>query len=97
MMYYSYIMRRTQIYLTSEQAARLHQRARAAGTTKSTLIREAIQEYLAKPDEDARLAALRGVLDDLARNPLNLPDGADYVAALREADAARDADVESRR
>ena len=96
-MYNSYIMKRTQIYLSSEQAGRLAQRARAVGTTKSTLIREAIDEYLAKPDEDARLAELRGVLDDLARTPLDLPDGAAYVDGLREADAARDADIDSRR
>ena len=96
-MYNSYIMRRTQIYLSSEQAARLAQRARAAGTTRSTLIREAIEEYLAKPDEDARLTDLRGVLEDLASNPLALPDGASYVDGLREADAARDADLDSRR
>ena len=90
-------MRRTQIYLSSEQAASLARRARAAGTTKSNLIREAIEEYLAKPDEDARLAELRGVLDELARTPIDLPDGATYVDALREADAARDTALESRR
>jgi predicted transcriptional regulator len=96
-MYNSYIMQRTQIYLSSEQAARLAQRARASGTTKSTLIREAIEEYLAKPDEDARRAEFRGVLDDLARRPLDLPDGAAYVDGLRDVDAARDAEIETRR
>jgi predicted DNA-binding protein len=96
-MYNSYIMQRTQIYLSSEQAAHLARRARAGGTTKSTLIREAIEEYLAKPDENARLAEFRGVLDDLASRPLELPDGAAYVDALRDVDAARDAEVESRR
>jgi predicted DNA-binding protein len=96
-MYNSYIMRRTQIYLSSEQATRLSQRARAAGSTRSTLIREAIEEYLAKPDEDARLTELHGVLETLARRPLVLSDGASYVDALREADATRDADLDSRR
>jgi predicted DNA-binding protein len=97
MMYISYIMRRTQIYLSSDQAASLARRARAAGTTKSNLIREAIEDYLAKPDEDARLAELRGVLAELARTPIDLPDGATYVDALREADTARDSALESRR
>jgi predicted DNA-binding protein len=97
MMYSSYIMRRTQIYLSSDQAASLARRARAAGTTKSNLIREAIEEYLAKPGEDARLAELRGVLDELARTPIDLPDGATYVDELREADVARDSALESRR
>jgi predicted transcriptional regulator len=96
-MYTSYIMRRTQIYLSSDQAARLARRARAAGTTKSMLIREAIDEYLAKPDEDARRAELTEVLSDLARKPIDLPDGATYVDALREADAARDTALETRR
>jgi predicted transcriptional regulator len=97
MMYISYIMRRTQIYLSSDQAASLARRARAAGTTKSNLIRKAIEDYLAKPDEDARLAELRGVLAELARTPIDLPDGATYVDALREADTARDSALESRR
>jgi predicted DNA-binding protein len=97
MMYSSYIMRRTQIYLSSDQAASLARRARAAGTTKSNLIREAIEDYLAKPDEHARLAELRGVLDELARTPIDLPDGATYVDELREADVARDSALESRR
>lgn len=96
-MYNSYIMKRTQIYLERDQDARLGDRARASGMTKSTLIREAIEEYLAKPDEDARVAELRAVLDELARKPLPLPDGAAYVDALREADASRDGEIASRR
>ena len=96
-MYDSYIMKRTQIYLDEHQNERLAHRARSAGTTKSTVIREAIEEYLAKPDEDARFSELRAVLDELARKPLPLPDGAAYVDALRQADATRDAEIESRR
>ena len=96
-MYNSYIMKRTQIYLDRDQDARLGDRARSTGITKSSLIREAIGEYLAKPDEDARLAELRAVLVELALKPLLLPDGAAYVDALREADASREAEIESRR
>ena len=97
MVYDSYIMKRTQIYLDERQDERLAHRARSAGTTKSTVIREAIEEYLAKPDEDARLAELRAVLDALERKPLALPDGAAFVDALRQADTSRDAEIESRR
>src|SRR5262245_58363930 len=97
MMYDLYIMKRTQIYLDRDQDERLAQRARNAGTTKSTLIRSAIEEYLAKPDEDARLAKLRVVLDELGLVPLRFVDGAAYVETLRGADAAHLDDFDARR
>ena len=96
-MYNSYIMKRTQIYLDRVQDDRRARRARAAGVTKSTLIREAIGEYLAKPDEDARLADLHSVLNTLASEPLALPDGVTYVDALRSPDAAREQEIDARR
>ena len=42
-MYNSYIMRRTQIYLTEEQGRVLESRSRATGRTVSDLIRDAIE------------------------------------------------------
>ncbi|MGH9128760.1 MAG: CopG family transcriptional regulator [Acidimicrobiales bacterium] len=39
-------MQRTQIYLASDQATWLDERARADGTTRSALIRDAIERYL---------------------------------------------------
>ena len=96
-MYDLYIMKRTQIYLDEHQDERLAYQARWAGTTKSSVIREAIEEYLGKPDEDARLAELRLVLDELAHKPLRLADGAAYVEALRGADAARQDELDARR
>jgi hypothetical protein len=42
-------MNRTQIYLTEAQAAALDARAKAIGRTRSDLIREAIDVYLAAP------------------------------------------------
>ena len=42
MMYTSYIMRRTQIYLTTQQGRFLEARSRATGRTISELIRAAI-------------------------------------------------------
>jgi len=49
-MYDLYIMRRIQIYLADSQARALAVRADRLGRTKSDLIREAIDSYLA-PDE----------------------------------------------
>jgi hypothetical protein len=48
-MVYTYIvMERTQIYLAEDEIAELDRRARASGTTRSHLIREAIREtYMA--------------------------------------------------
>jgi hypothetical protein len=41
---YTYIVERTQIYLSKEQATALDREARRRGTTRSHLIREAIEE-----------------------------------------------------
>lgn len=64
-----YIMKRTQIYLDDDQDARLERRARASGQTKSALIREAINRFLARdPAPDDLRAALEktaGALPDL--------------------------------
>ena len=95
-MYTSYIMKRTQIYLDLDQDRRLANRARPAGVTKSTLIREAIETYLAAP-EDAGLGEFRSVLDQLAARPLRLRDGALYVEELRAHDVARLDELDERR
>jgi hypothetical protein len=42
-------VKRTQIYLETEQAERLDRRAAARGTTRSELIREAIDGYMERP------------------------------------------------
>ena len=57
---YTYTVERTQIYLSREQSAALDREARRLGTTRSHLIREAIdQAYLAGPDREGVRAALR--------------------------------------
>ena len=97
-MYISYIMKRTQIYLQADQDRRLAARARAAGTTKSTVIREAIESYLSTPDEEAaRLEAFRAAVAAMATSPVDLPDGRLYVEALRATDREREEDLERRR
>ncbi len=94
-MYDSYIVKRTQIYLDDDQAQRLARRAAASGVTASHLIREAIESYLAGPDEDpTELARQRRALGDAFGSIPRLPDGSAYVEELRRADAARDQELE---
>jgi len=58
-MMYTYTVQRTQIYLTSREAAALDAAARQTGQTRSHLIREAIEVvYLGSTDTDDRLRAL---------------------------------------
>lgn len=63
------MMKRTQIYLDEEQDARLEQRARVEGNTKSSLIRSAIDAFLDRPREvsslEASLRATNGALPEL--------------------------------
>jgi len=48
---YTYIMERTQIYLSREQAAALDREAKRLGTTRSHLIREAIEARYSTPQD----------------------------------------------
>lgn len=94
---YTYIVERTQIYLTRAQAAALDAEAKLTGTTRSHLIREAITErYGGQPDADRVTAALRataGLWRDMTVT------GEEYVAELRSetrlADVGRDDDVDA--
>lgn len=53
-------MDRTQIYLTEAQTRELDRRARSRGTTRSHLIREALEQYLGPTwDAEGFIAALR--------------------------------------
>ncbi len=96
-MYDSYIMRRTQIYLDADQSEQLGRRARSSGVSKSTVIREVIASYLSSADESDELARFRAALDAASERPVDLPDGAGYVEAIRAADAERDEELETRR
>lgn len=97
-MYASYIMKRTQIYLDDRQAAELARRSAVRGTTASKMIREAIDQYLAGPDEEAdRLARFDAALGATFGAAPYLEDGAAYVARLRRVDLERDAEVSERR
>jgi predicted transcriptional regulator len=78
---YIYIVERTQIYLSREQAAALDREAKRTGTTRSRLIREAIDRtYLATIDRERVLAGLRasaGTWKDRTES------GAEYVERIR--------------
>lgn len=97
-MYDTYIVKRTQIYLDERQAEELGRRAAVRGTTASKMIREAIDRYLAGPDEEAdRLARFRADLDSSFGAAPYLEEGARYVERLRGADRARDAELRQQR
>jgi predicted DNA-binding protein len=94
-MYTSYIVKRTQIYLHDDQDRQLSIRASRSGTTKSALIREAIDHYLGpEHDEAQRLERFKAVIHEVAGIAPYLPDGAEYVEALRAVDAERQAALE---
>src|SRR3990170_1927119 len=85
--YTSYIVKRTQIYLDEAQAAELNRRASVRGTTASKMIREAIDQYLADPDDTAeRLIRYRTALDASFGVAPYLPSGEAYVDELRQRD-----------
>lgn len=94
-MYTAYIVKRTQIYLDDDQAARVGRRAGVEGTTKSAVIRRAIDAYLDGDGAERRLHAFRRTVQDVAGSVPRLE--ADYVETLRTADVDRDAELESRR
>lgn len=97
-MYNPYIMKRTQIYLDDEHDAQLARRAEATGTTKSALIREAIDAYLTGPAAPSiQLARFQASVDELERSPLMFEDGATYVERIRALDSRRQAELERRR
>lgn len=96
-MYTTYIMKRTQIYLEESQDQRLAKRARAAGTTKSDLIREAVDAYLTSPeDEEAQLLAFQAAVRAAAGSVPRLPKGRRYVEDLRRGDLSREQELENR-
>jgi len=78
---YTYIMERTQIYLTKAEASALDREAQRTGRTRSNLIREAIDErYVAAGAGDA----LRDALDaSFGAWRGRAETGAEYVERIR--------------
>jgi predicted transcriptional regulator len=84
-------MNRTQIYLDDNQTARLDERAAAEGTSRSTVIRRAVDVYLEKEEKDAAAwkAQWRKALESSAGIAPYLAEGSEYVEDIRRADAER--------
>ena len=96
---YTYIVERTQIYLSKEQANALDREAKRTGTTRSHLIREAIdQTYVVSPDRERVLTGLRASAGAWANRA---ETGEGYVERMRSGKrlerqwAWRDADPET--
>lgn len=92
-----YIVRRTQIYLDEDQGTRLGDRATAEGVTRSTVIRRAVDEYLARQERDpeAWRERWREAVNATAGIAPHLPDGVTYVDDLRARDAERLRELET--
>ncbi len=84
-------MNRTQIYLDDDQTARLDRRAAAEGTSRSMVIRRAVDVYLSREERDAAAwqAQWRKAIEGTAGIAPYLEEGAEYVEDLRRDDAAR--------
>ena len=81
---YTYIVERTQIYLSREQAAALDREARRRGQTRSHLIREAIDRvYLSEPSIEEVLAALEASAGAWSNRT---ESGEEYVERIRSGD-----------
>lgn len=78
---YTYIVERTQIYLSREQAAALDREARRTGTTRSHLIREAIEARFATGKDRKRVARALAATAGLWRD--RPETGEAYVGRLR--------------
>jgi predicted transcriptional regulator len=84
-------MNRTQIYLDEEQTSRLDRRAAAEGTSRSMVIRRAVDVYLSKEERDAAAwqAQWKKTVEGTAGAAPYLEEGAEYVEGLRREDTAR--------
>jgi predicted DNA-binding protein len=86
MMYTYIIVERTQIYLTESQTTELDRRARQQGTTRSHLIREAVETYLT-PNRDPK--AVDAVLDKVFGMWAGRDDIVETTQDMRDADRRR--------
>ena len=84
-------MNRTQIYLDDHQTARLDERAAAEGTSRSMVIRRAVDVYLSQEERDSAAwrEQWRKAIEGTAGIASHLDEGADYVERIRGEDAER--------
>lgn len=82
-MYVTYIMRRTQIYLTDEQGRLLESRSKATGSTVSQLIRTAVDSVYSRRRAMSRAQRVR-LARSAAGSWKSFPEtGAEYVERIR--------------
>ncbi len=85
---YTYIVDRTQIYLTPGESAALERASIETGKTKSQLIREAIDEkYVHRPTLEEFMAVLDAATGAWKEEPGE--DRSAYLKDLRRADLAK--------
>ena len=83
-MMYTYIMRRTQIYLTDEESDALKQEAKKNGASMSDLIRSAIdQTYVRGEGVLSREEALRAINESYGAWTGRTETGEEYVERMR--------------
>ena len=84
-------MNRTQIYLDNHQTARLDKRAAVEGTSRSMVIRRAVDAYLTQEERDAAAwqEQWKQAVGKSAGLAPYLEEGAEYVEDVRRADAER--------
>lgn len=86
-----YIMNRTQIYLDDRQTARLDKRAAAEGSSRSMVIRRAVDLYLEQEEREGKAwqQQWKQAVDRSAGLAPHFEDGAGYVEEVRRTDAER--------
>jgi hypothetical protein len=81
---YTYIMRRTQIYLTDEEAVALKRASEKSGASMSTLIRSAIdQTYVRAEGLPSKEDALRIIAETAGAWKGRTETGEEYVERIR--------------
>lgn len=84
-------MHRTQIYLPERQTERLDRRAGAEGVSRSVLIRRAVDEYLAREENEGAVWSARWqeAVRQTSGVASRLPEGRHYVERIRASDTDR--------
>jgi hypothetical protein len=87
---YTYIMRRTQIYLTDEEATALKRASKKSGASMSDLIRSAIdQTYVRDEAPPSKEEALRIIQETFGAWKGRTETGEEYVERMRPGRLAR--------
>jgi hypothetical protein len=80
---YTYIMRRTQIYLTDEEVKALKRQTKRTGASMSELIRSAIEQTYVRAGQPTKEEALRIINDTAGAWKGRTETGEEYVERMR--------------